>query len=300
MNNKRFTVLLTVVCGLVAVFSLGQLVSYWIQNSGSDRLNSQIVEIIEATEAPVSVPSAAVPATKAPLRCESEAPASPDPTAAPTLRTIYSVTSAPTMPPVLSSMREVHLRWPDVVGYLKVPCVPRIDFAVVQRNNTFYLDHDISGAKNVTGAAFLDEACSVWPRSTNLVIYAHNMKSGLMFGELRRMADTSVLAKDPFVSFNTLYEEGTYVPLYIGVCSVSDVPFWRVSFVDEADFSSFVSILRETSDVRLNTDALFGDELLTLVTCVDSGSDDRFVVILRKLREGESPDAARRSVFPGQ
>lgn len=304
MKNKKLVTALTVLCGLVALFSLYKLIDYGVQNARTARLNAETVELI-ATSAPEPVSPASETAQMTEALTESPAPVSesplnsdPLPTATPTLKTIYSISSGPTKPPVLPSMQTLKQKYSDTVGFLKIPCIARINFAIVQRNNTFYLNHDLTGASNVTGAAFLDEACSIWPRSRNLVIYAHNMKSGEMFGELNRLADTSTLARDPFVYFNTLYDEGTYLPLYIGVCRVEDVPFYRTDFSDESDFDAFCGILRDKSDIRLATEAIFGDDLLTLVTCVSSESDDRFVVILRRLRDGEDPNIAKRSVFP--
>lgn len=315
MKNKKLATVLTVLCGLVALFSLYKLIDYGVQNARTARLNAETVQLV-STEEPASVSATetdtiaetadliakatdSLPAvTPEPVASGADASQAPGPTATPMLKTIYSVSSNPTTPPVLLEMQSLKQKFKDTIGFLRIPCISRINFAIVQRNNTFYLNHDLTGASNVTGAAFLDEACSIWPRSRNLVIYAHNMKSGEMFGELNRMADSSILAKDPFVYFSTLYEEGTYLPIYIGVCRVEDVPFYRTDFSNEADFDAFFSILRQRSDVRLATEAVYGDDLLTLVTCVSSDSDDRFVVVLRKLRDGENPDIAKRSVFP--
>lgn len=304
MKNKKVLTLLSVLCGLIALFSLYKLIDYGIQNARTAHLNAETAELLasgspeSASSAPESAPATQLPVESVVPVTESAPVSDPLTTAAPTLKTIYSISSNPTKPPVILPMQTLKLKYRDTVGFLRIPCISRINFAIVQRDNTFYLNHDLTGASNVTGAAFLDEACSVWPRSQNLVIYAHNMKSGEMFGELNRMAEVSVLAKNPFVYFNTLYDEGTYLPLYIGVCGVDEVPFYRTDFSDEADFDAFCQILKEESDVRLATDAIFGDDLLTLVTCISSESDDRFVVVLRKLRDGENPDIAKRSVFP--
>ena len=313
MKNKKLLTLLSVLCILLAVFSLWKLTDYIVQNARTRRLNAENAALLAAaTEtagpaADTATPSPAeatpapaketdVPAEETAVPTEETAEPLPEPAA--TLKTYYSVLSASGRPIILSDIYELHSRYPDTVGYLKIPCIPRIDFAVVQRDNTYYLNHDISGRKNVTGAAFLDEGCSIWPRSRILVIYAHNMKSGEMFGELHRMANLGLLSKNPWVYFSTLYEADYYAPLFIGTCSIDEVPFWRNSFEDEEDFNGFIGQLREYSEVRLGTEAIFGDDLLTLVTCVDGRDDHRFVAVLRKVREGENTEALKRTVFP--
>ncbi|MCQ2458704.1 MAG: class B sortase [Clostridia bacterium] len=313
MNNKLVRRIVLIVALAVAVYSGARLIGYIAQNARTHRINDENMRMLNATATPVTDEVTVTPEpaaeTEPPVSVTeisaTEQPSAPEQTAveevtpAPTLRSFMSLGNASaTIPPVSDNLRELHRVYPNVVGWLNVHCNKRINFAIVQKNNEYYLDHDMTGAKNVTGAPFLDEVCSVWPRSENLVIYGHNMKSGEMFGELNRLRDRTVLASDPFVTFSTLYETDEYAPLYIGICSVYDVPFYRQSFADENEFDSFISILRQNSEVRLNTDAIYGDDLLTLVTCCDGSDDKRMVVVLRKIRENENLTMLKRSIFP--
>ncbi|MDO5436441.1 MAG: sortase [Clostridia bacterium] len=310
MNNKLVRRIVIIVALAVAVYSGARLIGYIAQNARTRRINDENMRLLNAT-ATVEVSATPEPAAETPIPASAtettvtEQPAVSaqtvveESTPAPTLRSFQSLENASaTIPPVSDNLRELHRKYPNVVGWLNVHCNKRINFAIVQKDNEYYLDHDMTGAKNVTGAPFLDEACSVWPRSDNLVIYGHNMKSGEMFGELNRLRDRTVLASDPFVTFSTLYETAEYAPLYIGICSVYDVPFYRQSFADEREFDSFISTLRANSEVRLNTDAMYGDDLLTLVTCCDGSEDKRMVVVLRKIREDENLTVLKRSIFP--
>lgn len=206
---------------------------------------------------------------------------------------------------VLPCYRQLHLSNPDMIGYLKIPLIPKIKLAVVQRDNTYYLSHDFSGSPNSNGTLFLDENCSIEPRSDNLLVYGHNMRTGEMFGELHRLRSASFLAGNPFVNFDTLYEEAVYIPLCVGIVSLnpSDADFFnftRTDFYNESDFDDFTEQARKVSTVRLNTDMKYGDELLTLVTCCDGSDDRRFIVLLRRMRDDETRESALRTIFAPQ
>lgn len=58
-------------------------------------------------------------------------------------------------------------------------------------DNTYYLDHNYNQEYDKNGSIFLDYNCSVYPRSTNMIVYGHHMKSGNMFGNLQKYAKES-------------------------------------------------------------------------------------------------------------
>ena len=97
----------------------------------------------------------------------------------------------------------------DIIGWLSVDEL--LEQAVVQRNNTYYLNRDAYGKKNENGALFLDEECDLTVRPYTLIIYGHNMKSGEMFGSLRKYEKVSFYKSHPFLTFDSMYEDGKYV-----------------------------------------------------------------------------------------
>ena len=202
---------------------------------------------------------------------------------------------------MLEKYADLYQKNSDLVGWLKVNCLYRINFAVVQGKNNYYMNHDFNKQENANGSAFLDETCKIWPKDDNLIIYAHNMKSGEMFGELNQLQNAEKLYQDPFVTFDTLYEQGTYVPLAVFVCSVVQADnyfqFYVRNFKSEAAFDEYISRARELSLLSLKTDAIYGDELLTLVTCYDQDNRQRLVVLLRKLRENETTETVKATFF---
>ena len=62
-----------------------------------------------------------------------------------------------------------------------------IDYPVMQRDNSFYLNHDYKGEKNRHGSIFMDENCE--PDGAVVLIHGHHMKDGTMFGGLKQYKD---------------------------------------------------------------------------------------------------------------
>ncbi len=180
---------------------------------------------------------------------------------------------------------------PDTAGWLKVDCLYRINFVVVQGKNSYYMDHDFDGMGNVNGTAFLDEQCSLSRHPENYMIFGHNMKTGDMFGELHQISDRGKLKANFLTHFDTLYEDADYVPVAAGRASLvpeSDryFPFFVSRFENETDFNHYIEQARSISEIDLPVDVRYGDQLLTLVTC--TGDDtERYIALFRKVRSGE-------------
>ena len=62
---------------------------------------------------------------------------------------------------------------------------------------------------------------------------------------------------------------------------------------DEMSFELFVLKLRSRSVFDVPVEVEYGDQLLTLVTCSYNDDDGRYIVALRKLREGETEEEMR-------
>ena len=60
----------------------------------------------------------------------------------------------------------------------------KIDYPVMSRqgDNNYYLDKNFNGEKDKNGLLILDYRCDVMQSGQNLIIYGHNMRSGVMFG----------------------------------------------------------------------------------------------------------------------
>ena len=201
---------------------------------------------------------------------------------------------APAQPEMIEAAVPWLARNPDTIGWLKVGKV--IDMPIVQRDNSFYLSHDYSGAKASGGTIFLDENCSILPQDDQLILYGHNMRIGTVFGELDRFRDLSYLKANPIITFDTLYEEAKYVIIAVFDMSAEteDPHFMQMlhfNFVDNEDFMTYYFEARRRSFFDIPVDVQYGDKLLTMITCSYSLRDGRLITMLRKLRPDEDPQS---------
>lgn len=185
----------------------------------------------------------------------------------------------------------------DVVGWLKIEGIGEIDFPVVRRDNSFYVDHDFYGKKSREGAVFLDAACAVLPQSDNLIFHGHNMKNGTMLGKLARLLDRGVLLNSLLLHFDSLYESEIYIPYAISVISADPgnarfFSFVQPNFQTEEAREGYVTRLMEPSSYEFAVDVINSDQLLTIGTCHGGKNDERLVIGYRRLRENETPQAA--------
>lgn len=295
---KKSAILLLFFIAL-GVFSMVRLIQAAFQTRAVQQEHAANLAFVNQAESerPSPIPSPALTATMEPSATENVQTLAPTITPAP----VFTQVPDGYQPRMLEKYAGLYQKNANLVGWLRVNSLYRINFAVVQGKNNFYMNHDFNGRENANGSAFLDETCRIWPRDDNLMIYAHNMKSGEMFGELNQLQNKEKLYQNPFVTFDTLYEEGTYVPVAVFVCSVVQADdyfqFYVRNFKSEAAFDQYISRARELSRVPLTTDARYGDELLTLVTCCDQANRQRFVVLLRKLRGNETMETVKAAFF---
>ena len=253
---------------------------------------STVVPTAASSPTPVATPTATGSPTPAPTPTP-EAQVVDEPLPTPNENTI--VLSLPTEPPPQESFAELLRYNPDTVGYLSIGEI--VDLPVVQRenDNEYYLTHAYSGEEAREGALFLDGANRL--SDENLIIYGHNMRNGTMFGELSSFGEREFLLKNAVVRFDTLYENALYVPFAMFEASMDedDGHYFDVRQIvfDETSFELFVLKLRGRSVFDVPVAVEYGDKLLTLVTCSYNDDDGRYIVALRKLREGETEEEIR-------
>lgn len=190
----------------------------------------------------------------------------------------------------------------DIVAWLKIDGV--LEEPVVQRDNQFYLTHNVLKQPSITGALFLDERCALSAVPTQIVIYGHNMKEGAMFGNLKQYArkGADFYHQHAYVACNTLYENGEYVIFAISTVDIrydhlAYIPFWMYPrFPDVETFEKLVDKVRALSILRTNIDVCPGDRLLTLSTCTNDDDRLRMIVMARKIRPNEDRLALNMAV----
>lgn len=194
------------------------------------------------------------------------------------------------LPDVLDEYKTLYEKNKKLIGWLKIADT-NIDYPVMQTsNNEYYLDHNFNQEYDKNGSIFMDYACSVYPRSTNLILYGHHMKSGNMFGNLQKYAKESYGKKHALIQFDTIYEKATYQVMYVfrsQVYNEDDIVFKYYQFIEansETEFNSYMEEMKKISLYDTGVTASYGDSLLTLSTCDSSQEDGRFVVVAKKIK----------------
>ena len=193
---------------------------------------------------------------------------------------------------------------PDVVGWLKAG--ESIDEPVVQRDNEWYMDHNFFGESDRNGTLFVNVANQLDPRDDVILIHGHNMKSGDMFSTLLNFRDEAYRKQYPLAYFQEVAGgESCYVavaafdasmlPNHRTYIDITQIVFDNESAEGEprqsAQFQSYLNEIQERSYWSAPVDVTVEDQLLMLVTCSYEQEDGRFVLVLRRLRENETPES---------
>ena len=221
------------------------------------------------------------------------------------------ITPAPEPLVMLDSMQSFVNDNADTAGWITVGGTT-IDNVVMQTdNNEYYLDHDFYGNYSQPGTVFADFRCVVndydFNQSDNIVLYGHNQANGAMFGTLQKYKITKQNTKKfdfylqhPTFTFSNLYEEYTYTIIAIFICEVEPEQTTDGNVFDyhnyirfgskERTYEEFISNVEERSEIITGVDVQEGDKFMTLSTCSNEFEPSRFVVIGRRVRDGESPE----------
>ncbi len=230
-------------------------------------------------------------------------------TTAPPEETTVSETEPPPLV-MLANIESFVEENPDTAGWIKVPGT-NIDNVVVQTdNNDYYLDKDFYGNRNIAGQIYVDYRCVINDydnkQTDNVIVYGHNQADLSMFGTLKKYkikkestGNFDFYLQNPTFSFSSLYEEYTYKIIALFVIEVE--PYQTrdgiifdyhnyVNFAGERSFEKFKENIMERTAVNTGVDFNEDDKFMTLSTCSNEFEPSRFVVIGRRVRDGESAE----------
>jgi len=193
-------------------------------------------------------------------------------------------------PTVLPEFESLLYRNQNIIGWISIPGTD-INYPVMKSlygNGEYYLDHNFDQQEDKNGTLFMDDRCDVIKPTVNYIIYGHNMKSGKMFGSLDEYKSEAFCKSHPTVTFNTIYDYGTYTVMAAFESKVytdTDIGFRYYDFIDpenEYDFMTGVENIKALSMYETGVNAQWGDRLLLLSTCDYEQDNGRFVVICKQ------------------
>ncbi|MDR1496211.1 MAG: class B sortase, partial [Clostridiales Family XIII bacterium] len=184
----------------------------------------------------------------------------------------------------------------DLVGWLKI-FDTNVDYPVMQTvdERDYYLHRDFNEEYSAAGVLFASDISDISKPSDVVIVFGHMMKSGSMFGGLKKYTDEDYLREHRIVRFDTLEEERYYEIFLVFIESVntdepSEFRYYDASdFADEAEFDEFMSQAHEKEMFDTGVTAAYGDEILALSTCEYTRKDGRLVLLAKRLApEGDT------------
>ncbi len=186
---------------------------------------------------------------------------------------------------VLDKYIRLYKKNSDLVGWIKIDGT-QIDYPVMQnvKDAEYYLHRNFNRKEDKNGLPFLASGCDVQDVNSNLVVYGHHMKSGMMFTDLLRYKDRTFWKEHPEVTFDTLNGTGSYrvfAAFYTDVTEGSGhFKFYDYAgSLDEEMYHKYVKEVAEKAIYPTKFLPEYGQTLLTLVTCNYHTDNGRFVVV---------------------
>lgn len=182
----------------------------------------------------------------------------------------------------------------DFAGWITIEGT-KIDYPVMltKSDADYYLMRNFNRQDDINGTLFMDARTNLEQRSTNIIIYGHNMKSGEMFGGLKSYLNEDYWLEHQQISFDTIYESGTYEIFAVCLAQVqyqNEDGFRYYDFIQadsEEAFQEYLDNIEQLS-VFMGTDMpVYGDELLTLSTCNNYVEDGRLFLVAKKCMDAE-------------
>ena len=213
-------------------------------------------------------------------------------------------------PEILDKFIDLYAENNEIVGWITVGGGEQLISYPVMMNEDdteYYLYRNFYKEDSISGSIFCDNHILPFTDANNLLIYGHNMSSGEYFAKLTYYNPYSTHKSSflqhyknyPTLQFDTLWEESTYKIFGGMFINVEDVdgyvyPYHRKrQFKNELEFMDFMGNIMDRSVFYTDVDVEYGDQIISLSTCyyypTGYDVDARFVLLARKVREGEDP-----------
>jgi len=197
------------------------------------------------------------------------------------------VTPTPTVSPdpLLTEYQLFATQNADMIGWVYINDTV-VDYPVMftPGDPQKYLHRDFSQRYSFSGLPFLDARCDLTNKTQNHILYAHNMRSGLMFAELHKYLEPDYLQAHPTIHFDTLTSRGEYQVIAVlqinlaGMQAPSMKCYRLFSTETQEEVDALNEYLEKYATVKVGN-VQQNDGIISLSTCQHLGSVDRLVVM---------------------
>ncbi len=193
---------------------------------------------------------------------------------------------------ILSKYQDLYKQNTDMKGWIKIEdTVVNYPVMFTPQDVEYYLKRSFAKEDSPSGTPFIGYDCTLEPRSSNIIIYGHNMSDGSMFNTLLSYSDMEFWQEHPVIEFDTLYETGYYEIMSVFYVNVTEgnghFPFYEfITAKSDEEYQNYVETCKELSLYDTGVIPETGTDLVTLVTCSEtrSNSNGRIVVVGCKIK----------------
>lgn len=169
---------------------------------------------------------------------------------------------------------------PDCVGFITINDTT-VDYPIVQKDNSYYLNHNFMNESASAGAIFLDEKCDV--ADDLLLIHGHHMKSGAMFGALKNYKKENFRNEHKTILFDDGTEKKEYRIFGVAMVDLTKDNYFHYDEIPSSldEKKTYINTFLKTAiwkDAGL-LDSEFEKKMILLSTCEYGTQDQRLVVL---------------------
>lgn len=193
-------------------------------------------------------------------------------------------------PSILPQFQKLYNQNPDIIGWVSIDNT-NINYPVMFTPNDeeYYLHRNFQKEQEDRGLPFLDGGTDI-NKSSNYIIYGHNMKDGTGFADLNKYYSKSFFENHSIIHFNTIYGTGDYKIIAVFLSKIYNenenvFKYYKFNFeATNEQYNDFVKNVKKISLYDTGIDALPGEQLLTLSTCSYHTENGRLAVVAKKIK----------------
>lgn len=251
-NSKKIKIAIIVILAIVLVASSAYLVYYFYQSNKNKNLYEEVQEEIEYDE---------------------------------TTEELKTVNQE-----FVEKVKELQGENPDVKGWIRIENT-NVNYPLVQAtDNNYYLKRNYKKEKSSYGSIFINCNSDIKDENANVIIYGHDMRDGQMFKDLLKYQDKTFYDEHPELTIATEEGEAKYEIIFAFKSRIfyeDEKNVFRYyqyyHFKDEKKYNEYINNCRKIQLYDTGKTAIFGEQLVTLITCEYSQENGRMVVVAKKL-----------------
>ena len=270
--KKKIYISLIIVLALVMIISGVLLVRELLQSSKENEQFEDIANLVMLETDPDE-------SYYVPVRDTSK-PAPSEESGSPSEESGEEISQEPAEPEIIHkrNLQPLFDRNGDSVGWIYVHN-SAINYPVMHtpRQPQKYLHRDIDGEYSFSGVPFLQWNCTT--ESDNLLIYAHNMKNGTMFADVKNYRDRSFYEEHRYIEFETA-EGVTFYEVFAVVRFTNNDDWYDfINARNQESYDKMIKYIKRKALYEIDFTPTYDQQLITLSTCYGGDDADRIVVI---------------------